>query len=72
MNRDNVDTPTRFWSIPLDMIIPKKVGIVNFPPRVGETKEFSYSLDKIKKGLKYKPKWNIQQGIEQIIKFSII
>jgi|TARA_B100001971_G_scaffold213691_1_gene247824 nucleoside-diphosphate-sugar epimerase len=50
----------------------EKVGIVNFPPRVGETKEFSYSLDKIKKGLKYKPKWNIQQGIEQIIKFSII
>ncbi|MDP6459008.1 MAG: NAD-dependent epimerase/dehydratase family protein [Candidatus Bathyarchaeota archaeon] len=50
----------------------EKVGIVNFPPRVGETNEFSYSLDKIKKGLKYKPKWNIQQGIEQIIKFSII
>ena len=49
----------------------EEVGIVNNPPRAGETKEFSYNLEKIKKDLGYGPRWNIQRGIEQIFKFSV-
>ena len=49
----------------------EKVGIVNHPPRAGETKEFSYNLEKIRKGLGYEPNWSIQAGIEQIVKFRL-
>ncbi|MCW3988695.1 MAG: NAD-dependent epimerase/dehydratase family protein [Candidatus Bathyarchaeota archaeon] len=49
----------------------KEVCIVNQPPRAGETKEFSYNLEKIRKGLGYKPSWGIPAGIEQIIKFRL-
>jgi UDP-glucose 4-epimerase len=49
----------------------KEVGITNHPPRAGETKEFSYNLEKIRKGLGYEPSWSIQAGIEQVIKFRL-
>ncbi len=48
-----------------------EVGIINHSPRAGETKEFSYNLIKIRKGLGYEPSWSIQEGIEQIIKFRL-
>jgi UDP-glucose 4-epimerase len=44
-----------------------KVGIVNLPPRMGETKEFSYNLEKIREALGYKPRWSVIKGIMQII-----
>jgi UDP-glucose 4-epimerase len=49
----------------------EEVGIINHPPRAGETKEFSYNLEKIRRGLGYEPSWSIQAGIEQIIKFRL-
>ena len=49
----------------------KEVCIVNQPSRAGETKEFSYNLEKIRKGLGYEPSWGIPAGIEQIIKFRL-
>lgn len=45
--------------------------IIHHPPRAGETKEFSYNLEKIRKGLGYEPSWSIQAGIDQIIKFRL-
>jgi UDP-glucose 4-epimerase len=48
-----------------------KVGITNLPPRAGETKEFSYNLEKIRKDLGYEPSWSMQSGVEQIIKFRL-
>jgi len=49
----------------------KKVEIVYSPPRLGETKEFTYNLAKIKTRLGFKPKWNIREGIKQIIKYKV-
>ena len=49
----------------------EEVAIINHPPRAGETKEFSYNLEKIRDGLGYEPSWGIQAGIEQIIKFRL-
>ena len=49
----------------------EKVAVINHPPRAGETKEFSYNLEKIRRGLGYEPSWSIQAGIEQIIKFRL-
>jgi UDP-glucose 4-epimerase len=49
----------------------RAVGIENLPPRAGETKEFSYNLEKIRKGLGYEPRWSIQSGVEQVIKFRL-
>jgi UDP-glucose 4-epimerase len=49
----------------------KTVGVVNLPPRPGETKEFSYDLNKIKEGLGYRPEWSVVQGIEQIINYEL-
>jgi len=46
-------------------------SVIHLPPRSGETKYFSYDLDKIKKGLGYKAIWGIEEGIEQIIKYKL-
>ena len=55
----------------LHIITGEAVGVVNNPPRAGETKEFSYNLEKIRKGLGYEPSWSVQAGIDQIIKFRL-
>lgn len=49
----------------------EEVSIINHPARAGETKEFSYNLEKIRMGLGYEPSWSIQAGIEQVIKFRL-
>jgi UDP-glucose 4-epimerase len=48
----------------------KKVKIIHIPPRVGETEQFYYNLDKIKTDLGYTPKWSIKEGISQVINFT--
>jgi UDP-glucose 4-epimerase len=45
--------------------------ITYLPPRPGETKHFSYNLEKIEKGLGYKAKWGVEEGIEQIIRYRL-
>jgi len=49
----------------------ENVGITHLPPRPGETKEFSYNLEKIKGDLGYDPRWSIMRGVEQITKFRL-
>jgi len=49
----------------------ENVGITHLPQRPGETKEFSYNLEKIKGDLEYSPRWSIMQGVEQITKFRL-
>jgi UDP-glucose 4-epimerase len=51
--------------------IGKEVGITNLPPRSGETKEFSYTLKKIKKDLGYEPHWSVKEGIKQVLMYRI-
>lgn len=47
------------------------VRITHLPPRAGETKNFSYNLEKIEKGLGYRPIWSVRKGIEQIIEYRL-
>jgi UDP-glucose 4-epimerase len=45
-----------------------KVIVSNSPPRVGETKEFSYDVSRIKNKLGFQNNWNIKGGVLQLIK----
>ena len=47
----------------------KKVKTINTEPRVGETKLFSYNLEKIRRLLNFKNDWDVIQGVKQIIKY---
>jgi UDP-glucose 4-epimerase len=47
------------------------VSVVNLPARVGETKNFSYDVDKIVRDLGYRPVWDVRQGVEQVIRFCL-
>lgn len=49
----------------------KEVGVIHLSPRPGETKEFSYKLEKIKKDLGYEPRWSVKEGIEQVLMYRI-
>ncbi len=48
-----------------------EVEITHLPPRPGETKQFSYNLEKIERGLGYKARWGVEKGIEQIIRYRL-
>ncbi len=48
-----------------------RVGIEYLPPRPGETKEFTFNLEKIEGDLGYEPSWGVMQGVEQITEFSL-
>ena len=45
--------------------------ITHLPPRLGETKEFSYDTSKIEKSLRFKPKWRLRDGVRQIIEYRL-
>jgi UDP-glucose 4-epimerase len=47
------------------------VGIEHLSPRPGETKEFTFNLEKIEGDLGYEPSWGVIQGMEQITEFSL-
>jgi UDP-glucose 4-epimerase len=49
----------------------KKVETINTAPRVGETKLFSYNLEKIRRLLNFKNDWDVKQGAKQIIKYRL-
>lgn len=55
----------------LEKATGRGIGFVHLPPRPGETKRFSYRLDKIEKVLGYKPKWSVRRGVEQLIEYRI-
>lgn len=46
-------------------------GIVYLPPRLGETEQFSYDMEKFKRDFGFKPKWSVREGINQIIGYRI-
>ena len=48
------------------------VGIEHLPPRPGETKEFTFNLEKIAGDLGYEPSWGVMRGVEQIMEFSLV
>jgi len=45
------------------------ISVANLPPRVGETKEFSYSLEKIESKLGFHPKWTVRESIRQLLRY---
>ena len=47
----------------------KKIDYMNLPERTGETKHLEYNIDKITSELGYKPKWDVDMGIKQLIEF---
>lgn len=50
----------------------KKVETKHLPPREGEpyTPDFCLSPDKIQNQLHFKPRWKIEQGIKQLVKYG--
>jgi UDP-glucose 4-epimerase len=45
------------------------VEMTSAPPRVGETREFSYDLTKIKGELGFTNSWTVRSGVRQLIKY---
>lgn len=43
----------------------------HLPPRPGETKRFSYKLDKIDEILGYKAVWSVRKGVQEIIGYGM-
>jgi UDP-glucose 4-epimerase len=55
----------------VEELVGKKVEAINTEPRVGETKLFSYNLDKIRRLLDFTNDWNVEKGVNQIIGFRL-
>lgn len=49
----------------------RSAQITHLPPRPGETKNFSYNLEKIERSLGYRPTWGVKRGIEQVAKYAL-
>jgi nucleoside-diphosphate-sugar epimerase len=49
----------------------KSVSITHLPPRQGETKEFSYDTSRIRRVLRFEPKWKLLDGIKQIVQYKM-
>lgn len=47
----------------------RAVEVAHLPPRIGETREFSYSVKKIRSKLGFQPRWTIREGVKQLIEF---
>ena len=47
----------------------KKIESSNLPERPGETQHLEYNIDKISSELGYKPTWNVDMGIRQLIEY---
>ena len=47
----------------------KKINYSNLSERPGETKHLEYNIDKISSELGYKPTWNVDMGIRQLIEY---
>jgi UDP-glucose 4-epimerase len=50
----------------------KEVSSAYTPPRKGETKEFSYNLEKIRYRLGFKNRWDVRKGVKQLIKYALL
>ena len=55
----------------VEKVIRKPVKIAYTPLRFGETKEFSYNTEKIRKTLGFHPKWKLYDGIQQIVQYRL-
>lgn len=45
--------------------------VTHLPPRTGETREFSYSVKKIRNKLGFRPRWTIGEGVKQLIEYYL-
>ncbi len=48
-----------------------KAYTTNTPPRLGETKKFSYNLKKIKSKLDFNNNWTVEKGVQQLIQYRM-
>jgi UDP-glucose 4-epimerase len=55
----------------IERVTGRVTGISYLPSRPGETKNFSYNLEKIREKLGYVPKWTVEKGIEQLIEYWV-
>ncbi|MFQ6053890.1 MAG: NAD-dependent epimerase/dehydratase family protein [Candidatus Bathyarchaeia archaeon] len=55
----------------LERATGRGVGVVHLPPRPGETKMFSYRMDKIEEALGYRPRWSVRRGVQQLIEYRM-
>jgi UDP-glucose 4-epimerase len=66
-----IDTLAEQVSESLKEATGRGAQITHLPPRPGETKNFSYNLEKIERSLDYRPRWGVKKGIEQVIKYAL-
>jgi UDP-glucose 4-epimerase len=66
-----IDILASLVSESLEKLAGKETSIIHLPPRPGETKYFSYNTEKIGRLLGYKPRWSVNKGVEQIIKYKL-
>ncbi len=55
----------------LEKATGRGADVTYLSPRPGETKYFSFELEKIKKELGYKPKWSVRDGVKQLIEYRL-
>lgn len=46
-------------------------NVINTTPRIGETKEFSYDLSKIRNEIGFENEWTVHEGIRQLVKHHL-
>lgn len=66
-----IDALAEQVSASLEEATGKGADITHLPPRPGETKNFSYDLEKIERDLEYKTSWGVKRGIEQVIQYTL-
>ena len=53
----------------VEKVTKRRVEITHLPPRPGETHEFSYNTAKIRSAIGFEPRWQLRDGIEQIVQY---
>jgi len=64
----NINELAKIVEEEVEKIVGKKVESKNTPPRVGETKEFSYDLTHIKSRLGFKNQYTVEDGVNELVK----
>ncbi len=64
----NINELAKIVEEEVEKIVGKKVESKNTPPRLGETKEFSYDLTHIKSRLGFKNQYTVEDGVNELVK----
>jgi len=65
----SIGSLSKIVSTEVEKATGRRVGVTHMPPRPGETREFSYNLRKIEECLGYRPGWDIEKGVIQLITY---